>query len=58
MKPMRIILVLLGLTAISGCEKDVREPGEPRVQFLAPQTSTATFSSADASGLAYLSPNK
>jgi hypothetical protein len=50
---MGIVLLLLGLAAAGGCEKDVREPGEPRVQFLAPHTNTATFSSAAASGLAY-----
>ena len=58
MKLMGVILVLLGLAAVSGCEKDVREPGEPRIQFLAPQISAATFSSATANGLAYWSPNK
>jgi hypothetical protein len=52
-KLIGIILVLLGLAAIGGCEKDVREPGEPRVLFPAPHTSAATFSSAPANGLAY-----
>ena len=31
MKLLSIILVLLGLAATVGCEKDIREPGEPRI---------------------------
>jgi hypothetical protein len=31
MKLLGIILVLLGLAATVGCEKDIREPGEPRI---------------------------
>jgi hypothetical protein len=27
-----LILMLLGLAATVGCEKDIREPGEPRIQ--------------------------
>lgn len=58
-------ILLLFLTFAAGCEKDVREPGEPRVltplispQAIAPQTSAATRSSAPARGFAYCSPNK
>ena len=59
MKRISIIVALLGLCALAGCDKDVREPGEPRVLFSRPaQTSAATRSSAAARGLAYCSPNR
>ena len=34
-----ILLFLFCLAAIVGCERDVREPGEPRVLFNANATS-------------------
>jgi hypothetical protein len=56
-KGIGIILLAASLVGIAGCEKDVREPGEPRV--LAPvQTKAETRSNAAASGLAYWSPNR
>ena len=33
MKLIGICLILLGLALTVGCEKDVREPGEPRVSL-------------------------
>jgi hypothetical protein len=59
-KLIGIVLALLGLTVMAGCEKDVREPGEPRV-LLSPapaQTSADTRSTAADNRLAYGSPNK
>jgi hypothetical protein len=56
---MRRILLTLGLIlTLVGCDKDVREPGEPRILSPLPQTSADTRSSAPANGLAYFSPNK
>jgi|GEM_PF-5838881 len=37
MKLIGLALVLLGLVALAGCEKDVREPGQPRVAFQMPR---------------------
>jgi hypothetical protein len=37
MKLIGRILILLGLAAIVGCEKDIREPGEPRIQMNVPR---------------------
>jgi hypothetical protein len=59
-KRLQCLLLLLFLAVAAGCEHDVREPGEPRIQMtpLAAQTSAATRSSAAARGLAYGWPNK
>jgi hypothetical protein len=54
------LILPMFVLAVSGCERDVREPGEPRVLApqAVPQTSDATRFNAPASGLAYFSPNK
>jgi hypothetical protein len=59
-KLIGIVFALLGFTAMVGCEKDVREPGEPRV-LVSPapsHTSADTRSTAADNRFAYGSPNK
>jgi hypothetical protein len=60
MKRVQLAVVLVGLLFAVGCEKDVREPGEPRISVPAatPYTNGATRSNAATSGLAYASPNR